>query len=69
MCKTFLKTSIAVDTRKQGILVGKISQKPVHDIIPVKALIGQTCRTACYVMDKGYDSEALHRRIQYFSHF
>jgi hypothetical protein len=32
MRKTFLKTSIAVDTRKQVILVGKISHKPVHDI-------------------------------------
>jgi transposase len=64
MRKTFLKTSIAVDTRKQVILVGKISQQPVHDINHAKVLIRQTRRTECYVMDKGYDAEHLHRQIR-----
>lgn len=53
-----------MDTRKQVIPVGKISQQPVHDITHAKSLIGQTRRTACYVMDKGYDSEDLHRWIR-----
>ena len=41
MRKTFLKTSIAVDTRKQVILVGKISHKPVMTF-HAKLPIGQT---------------------------
>jgi hypothetical protein len=53
-----------VNTHKQVILVEKISQKPVHDIIHAKSLIGQTRRTERYVMDMGYDSEDLHRWIR-----
>lgn len=65
--KNFVKTSIAVDTRKQVILFSKISLKPVHDTKHAELLIRQcqrTRKTGCYVMDKGYDSEELHRQIR-----
>jgi transposase len=65
--KSFLKTSIAVDTHKQVILCVKISQHPVHDVNHATPLLRQCQRvrkTACYVMDKGYDAERLHRQIQ-----
>lgn len=65
--KNFLKTSIAVDTHKQVILFSKISLKPVHDTKHAEPLLRQcqrTRKTGCYVMDKGYDSENLHRQIR-----
>ncbi|ACL17147.1 IS5 family transposase [Methanosphaerula palustris] len=65
--KNFVKTSIAVDTCKQVILFSKISLKPVHDTQHAEPLLRQcqrTRKTGCYVMDKGYDSENLHRQIR-----
>lgn len=62
--KNFLKTSIAVDTHKQVILHVKISQHPVHDVNHTAPLLREsrmTRRTKCYVMDKDYDAETLHR--------
>ena len=57
--RSFLKTSIAVDTDKKVILGWKISQKTDHDVKHAKALIRQSNKSRkseCYVLDKGYDS-------------
>jgi len=65
--KRFLKTSIAVDTSFQIITGLKISQHPIHDIPHAEKLLKQTQRTRksdLYVMDKGYDSEEIHRLIR-----
>ncbi len=65
--KSFLKTSISVDTDKKIILGWKISQKTDHEIKHANALIRQSNkmrRSECYVMDKGYDSEKIHTLIR-----
>jgi hypothetical protein len=65
--RSFLKTSIAVDTDKKVILGWKISQKTDHDVKHANALIRQSNRTRkseCYVMDKGYDSEKIHALVR-----
>nr|WP_246269975.1 IS5 family transposase [Methanofollis tationis] len=67
MRKNFVKTTIAIDTLKQVIISFKISLKPVHDVKHATPLLRQcrrTRKTGCYVMDKGYDSEELHRQIR-----
>ncbi|MBN2110569.1 MAG: IS5 family transposase [Methanosarcinaceae archaeon] len=61
--RSFLKTSISVDTAKFIVTGFKISGKPVHDAKHAIALLKQchkTRRSKCYVMDKGYDSEDIH---------
>jgi hypothetical protein len=61
--RSFLKTSISVDTEKFIVTGFKISGKPVHDAKHALALLKQchkTRRSKCYVMDKAYDSEELH---------
>jgi transposase len=65
--KRFLKTSISVDTDYQIITGLKISQHPVHDIPHAEKLLKLAHRTRqsdLYVMDKGYDSEEIHRLIR-----
>ena len=61
--RSFLKVSISVDTNKLIVTGFKISGKPVHDTKHVKTLLKQchkTRRSNYYLMDKGYDSEAIH---------
>ena len=65
--RSFLKTSISVDTRKKVILGWKISQKTDHEIKHANALIRQSSKirkSECYVMDKRYDSEKIHTLIR-----
>ncbi|OPY36402.1 MAG: Transposase DDE domain protein [Methanoregula sp. PtaU1.Bin051] len=65
--KRFLKTSISVDTDQQIITGLKISRHPVHDIRHAEKLLNQSHRTRksdLYLMDKGYDSEEIHRLIR-----
>jgi len=62
-CRFFLKASISVDTAKLIVTGFKISGKPVHDAkhaITFLKQCNQTRRFNYYVMDKGYDSEAIH---------
>jgi hypothetical protein len=59
----YLKTSTAVDTAKFIVTGLKISGRPVHDAKHALTLLKQchkTRRSNYYVMDKGYDSEAIH---------
>lgn len=65
--KGFLKVSFAVDTHKQTILALKITKNRQHDSKHVKSLLRKSSRTKLaryYVLDKGYDSEEIHRQIR-----
>lgn len=65
--KGFLKISIAVDTHKKTILALKITKNRQHDSKHVKSLLRKASRTKLaqyYVLDKGYDSEEIHRQIR-----
>jgi len=65
--KHFRKTSIAVDTGNQ-VITGFIAPKSrVHDTRHTGKLLPQCHKirkSCCYVMDRGYDSEAIHRQIR-----
>ena len=65
--KRFLKTSISFDTDRQIITGLKISQHPVHDIPHAEKLLKQSHKVRpsdLYVLDKGYDSEDIHKLIR-----
>ena len=63
----FLKTSISVDI-DQRVITGYIASKSrVNDTRHAHRLLRQCHKirkSDCYVMDKGYDSEAIHRLIR-----
>ncbi len=66
--RSFLKTSIAVDTdKKSNLRMENKSKKTDHDVKHAKTLIRQSNKlrkSECYVMDKGYDSEEIHALIR-----
>ena len=65
--KSFVKTSIAIDSKHLIILGWKFSKHPVNDRKHAKSLINQTQRVTksqCFTMDKGYDAEWIHKYIR-----
>jgi hypothetical protein len=65
--KHFLKTSIAVDTDQQLITGFMISKNRIHESRHAFVLLKKCHRmrkSECYVMDRGYDSEKMHRLIR-----
>jgi hypothetical protein len=65
--RSFLKVSISIDTKKFIITGFKISGKPIHDSKHAMTLLRQCHKnrqSKFYLMDKGYDSEAIHSLVR-----
>jgi len=65
--KHFLKTSIVVDIDQQVITGFMISKSRVHDshhAYPLLKKCHKLHKSECYIMDRGYDSEKMHRFIR-----
>ena len=65
--KHFLKTTIVVDTNQQVITGFMISKSRVHDsqhAFPLLKKCHKLHKSECYLMDRGYDSEKMHRFIR-----
>ncbi|MDI6720685.1 MAG: IS5 family transposase [Methanomicrobiales archaeon] len=65
--KRFLKVSLAVDTTTHVILAAAMTRHPISDVRMARNLLKESHRTrkaACYVLDRGYDAESIHRRIR-----
>ncbi|MBN2735035.1 MAG: IS5 family transposase [Methanomicrobiaceae archaeon] len=65
--KIFIKASIAIESDNLIILGWKFSKIPVHDSQHAKSLINQVVRITksdYFTMDKGYDSEDIHKYIR-----
>ncbi|MFH1848992.1 MAG: IS5 family transposase [archaeon] len=62
--KCNLKTSILIDIDSRKILSARIRMKPRHDTRDVAGLIRQSkTKPWSIVMDKGYDSEEIHKHL------
>lgn len=65
--KHFLKVFISVDAWQQSITGFVTSNSRIHDTRHAVKLLRQCHKirkSDCYVMDKGYDPEAIHRQIR-----
>jgi len=65
--KHFLKTTIVVDVDQQVITGVRISKSRIHDskhAFPLLKECHKRHKSDCYLMDRGYDSEKMHRFIR-----
>ena len=65
--KHFLKTSIVVDIDQQvitGFMISKSRAHDSHHAFPLLKKCHNLHKSECYVMDRGYDSEKMHRFIR-----